>query len=142
MLPTLFNPYGLQPTRIICPQDSPGKNTGMNVHALFQKHSRHRDQTHISCVSCIGRQVTHGHMVKKTRMNLSLNHKNVYFLFFFYDLVFLSLLLAFYIVLLSVTKFMLYLKVLRVSFQVLKDDCEQYSRVVKYKGFLIKWKCI
>ena len=70
---------------------------------------------HLS-VSCIGRQVTHGQMVKKTKMNLSLNHKNVYFLFFFYDFVFLSLLLAFYIVLLSVTKFMLYLEVLRVSF--------------------------
>ena len=29
-------PYGLQPTRLLCPWDSPGKNTGMGCHALLQ----------------------------------------------------------------------------------------------------------
>ena len=29
-------PHGLQPTRILCPWDSPGKNTGVGRHALFQ----------------------------------------------------------------------------------------------------------
>ena len=29
-------PYGLQPTRLLCPQDSPGKNTGVGCHGLLQ----------------------------------------------------------------------------------------------------------
>ena len=28
--------HGLQPTRLFCPQNSPGKNTGMGCHALLQ----------------------------------------------------------------------------------------------------------
>ena len=34
--PTLLQPYGLQPTRLLCPWDLPGKNTGMSHHSLFQ----------------------------------------------------------------------------------------------------------
>ena len=29
-------PYGLQPTRLLCPWDSPGKNTGVGCDALLQ----------------------------------------------------------------------------------------------------------
>ena len=29
-------PHGLQPTRLPCPWDSPGKNTGVGCHFLFQ----------------------------------------------------------------------------------------------------------
>ena len=29
-------PHGLQPTRLLCPWDSPGKNTGVGCHFLFQ----------------------------------------------------------------------------------------------------------
>ena len=29
-------PYGLYPTRLLCPWDSPGKNTGLGCHALLQ----------------------------------------------------------------------------------------------------------
>ena len=29
-------PQGLQPTRLLCPWDSPGKNTAVGCHALFQ----------------------------------------------------------------------------------------------------------
>ena len=29
-------PYGLQPTRLLCPWDSPGKNTGVSCHFLLQ----------------------------------------------------------------------------------------------------------
>ena len=29
-------PHGLQPTRLLCPWDSPGKNTGVGCHALRQ----------------------------------------------------------------------------------------------------------
>ena len=28
--------YGLEPTRLLCPWDSPGKNTGVGCHGLFQ----------------------------------------------------------------------------------------------------------
>ena len=31
-----LQPYGLQPGRLLCPWDSPGKNTGGGCHALFQ----------------------------------------------------------------------------------------------------------
>ena len=33
--PTL-QPHGLEPTRLLCPWDSPGKNTGVGFHALLQ----------------------------------------------------------------------------------------------------------
>ena len=32
----LFVTHGLQPTRLLCPWDSPGKNTGVGCHALLQ----------------------------------------------------------------------------------------------------------
>ena len=32
----LFVTYGPQPARLLCPWDSPGKNTGVGCHALFQ----------------------------------------------------------------------------------------------------------
>ena len=31
-----FQPYGLQPTRLLCPWDSPGKNTGVDCHLFLQ----------------------------------------------------------------------------------------------------------
>ena len=31
-----LQPYGLQPTRLLYPQDSPGKNTEVSCHALLQ----------------------------------------------------------------------------------------------------------
>ena len=34
--PTLWRHYGLRPARLLCPWDSPGKNTGGGCHALFQ----------------------------------------------------------------------------------------------------------
>ena len=30
-------PHGLQPTRLLCPWDSPGKNTGVGCHFLLQR---------------------------------------------------------------------------------------------------------
>ena len=32
-----MQPYGLQLTRLLCPWDSPGKNTGVGCHALLQR---------------------------------------------------------------------------------------------------------
>ena len=31
-----LQPHGLQPTRLLCPWDSPGKNTGVGCRALLQ----------------------------------------------------------------------------------------------------------
>ena len=31
-----LGPYGQQPTRLLCPWNSPGKNTGMGCHVFFQ----------------------------------------------------------------------------------------------------------
>ena len=31
-----LQPHGLQPARLPCPWDSPGKNTGVGCHALLQ----------------------------------------------------------------------------------------------------------
>ena len=31
-----MQPNGLQPTRLLCPQDSPGKNVGVVCHFLLQ----------------------------------------------------------------------------------------------------------
>ena len=33
---TLVRPHRQQPTRLLCPWDSPGRNTGVGCHFLFQ----------------------------------------------------------------------------------------------------------
>ena len=34
--PDSLHPHGLSPARILCPWDSPGKNTGVSCHSLLQ----------------------------------------------------------------------------------------------------------
>ena len=53
LCPTLCNPHGLDPTRLLCPWDFPGKNAGVSGHFLLKGSFRIRDQTHI----CFGRQI-------------------------------------------------------------------------------------
>ena len=36
-------PHQLEPTRLLCPWDSPGKSTGVDCHALLQGSSQPRD---------------------------------------------------------------------------------------------------
>ena len=36
VVPDSLRPHGLQPTRLLCPWDSPGKNTGVGRHFLLQ----------------------------------------------------------------------------------------------------------
>ena len=36
VVPDSLQPYGVQTTRFLCPWDSPGKNTGVGCHFLFQ----------------------------------------------------------------------------------------------------------
>ena len=50
-----LQPHELQPARLLRPWDSPGKNTGVGCRVLLQ--GIFLTQIHISCISCIGRQV-------------------------------------------------------------------------------------
>ena len=44
-MPYFLRPHGLQPARLLCPWDSPGKNTGVGCHFLP------RERTRISCLA-------------------------------------------------------------------------------------------
>ena len=51
MVSNSFRPYGLWPTRLLFPWDSPGKNTGMGCHALIQEiFPSQRLNLHLSCL--------------------------------------------------------------------------------------------
>ena len=49
--------HRLQPTRLLCPWNFPGKNTGVGCHFLFQGIFPTQGSTRISCISCTGRQI-------------------------------------------------------------------------------------
>ena len=49
---TLCDPMDYSLPRLLCPWDSPSKNTGVSCHALFQGIFWSKDQTRISCISC------------------------------------------------------------------------------------------
>ena len=57
---------------------SPDENTGMGCHFLLQGCSWPRDQTHISCISCIGRQILYH---KLGSSSLFRSHLLIYLLF-------------------------------------------------------------
>ena len=46
---TLFRHHGLLPSRLLCPWDFPGKNTGGGSISFSRGSSQSRDQTHVSC---------------------------------------------------------------------------------------------
>ena len=46
-------PHGLQPTRLLCPRDFPGKNTGVGCHCLLWPPSK-LDQMFLLCTPCHG----------------------------------------------------------------------------------------
>ena len=46
-MPDSLWPHVLQPSRLLCPQDSPGKNTGVGCNFLLQYHSSGSNQTEI-----------------------------------------------------------------------------------------------
>ena len=54
---TLLRPHGLQPARLLCPWDFPGKNTGVGFHALLQGiFPIQGSSLHLLHCSCIGRR--------------------------------------------------------------------------------------
>ena len=46
-----FETHGLQPVRLFCPWNSPGKNTGVVAIFFFKAASRSSDQTQVSCLA-------------------------------------------------------------------------------------------
>ena len=48
-----LRPHGLQPTRLLCPWDSPGKRPRVGYHFLLQGTSQPKELTHVSCISSI-----------------------------------------------------------------------------------------
>ena len=52
-----LQPYGLEPTTLLCPWNFPAKNTRVVVISFSRGSSRLREQTPVSCISCIGRQI-------------------------------------------------------------------------------------
>ena len=55
--PALLQTHGPQPTRLLCPRDFSGKNTGLGCHFLHQGIFLTQGWSCIPCVSCIGRQI-------------------------------------------------------------------------------------
>ena len=51
-----LQPHGLEPARLLCPWDPPGKNAGADCHSLSRGSSPPRDQTQISYI--VGRFFT------------------------------------------------------------------------------------
>ena len=51
-----LQPRGLKPARLLCPWDSPDKNSRVDCHSLSRGSSPPRDQTRISCT--VGRFFT------------------------------------------------------------------------------------
>ena len=49
--PTLCDPHGLQPTRLLCSWDFPGKNTRVDCHALLQGIFSNQKQN--QCLLCL-----------------------------------------------------------------------------------------
>ena len=43
--------HGLQPARLLCPGNSPGKNTGVGCHAFFQGSSQPKDRIQASHIA-------------------------------------------------------------------------------------------
>ena len=52
-----LQPHGLQPSRLLSPWNSPGKNTGVGCHSLLQGIFSSQVLNAVSCILCIGRWV-------------------------------------------------------------------------------------
>ena len=57
LCPTHCDPVECKPSRLLCPWDSPGKNTEVGCHFLLQGIFPTQDWTHVSCSSHPGREI-------------------------------------------------------------------------------------
>ena len=91
LCPTLLQPHGLLPPRLLCLWDFPGRNPGVSSHVLLQGPSQPRDGTRISYIFCTaGRFLTNILQFKKeivklwmisTFFEISICHSRVKFFF-------------------------------------------------------------
>ena len=51
VMPNSLRPHGLQPTRLLCPFNSPGKNTGVGSHFLLQEIFLTQGLDPVSCTA-------------------------------------------------------------------------------------------
>ena len=47
----ILQPHGLQPARLLCPCDSPGRKTGVGYHFFSRGSSQAGDQTQVSYIA-------------------------------------------------------------------------------------------
>ena len=65
--PSLCDPMECSPPRLLCPWNFPGKNIGVVAIPFSRGSSQPRDQTHVSCVSCTGRQILYQLSQRRSR---------------------------------------------------------------------------
>ena len=71
---------------ILCPWDFPGKNTGVGYYS--RECSQHRDGTHISCISCIGRWILYHHTSWEAHISIyNYNYLKIYVCIYIHILV-------------------------------------------------------
>ena len=51
LCPTLVTPWAIQPARLFCPWNSPGKNTGAGSHSLLQEIFANQRSNLVSCIA-------------------------------------------------------------------------------------------
>ena len=66
-----LQPHGLYPTRLLCPWNSPGKNTRVGYHFLLHGSSRFNDRTWVCCTAGIFFTVNHQ---RSPRCTVSVNY--------------------------------------------------------------------
>ena len=66
-----LRPYGLWPTRLLCPWNSPGRNIGVVAVSFFRGSSQPGDRTH---VSCIGRKVLYHWTAREVPLLIPSSH--------------------------------------------------------------------
>ena len=82
LCPTLCNPMDCSLRHSSVHGDSPGRNTEVGCHFLFQGSFPIQDQTRISSVSCMGRQVLYWWATRKAPSVCGLDSFSLIFFFF------------------------------------------------------------
>ena len=87
-----LQPHGLKPARLLCPWNSPGKNTGVGCHFLFQGIFPTQGLSRLSYISCNGRWVLYHecHLGNPIRASCLSNVSTVLFqrmIYIWYDMI-------------------------------------------------------
>ena len=69
-------PHGLQPARLLCSWDSPGKNTGVGCHFLLQEIFPTQGSNPFSCIFCLGRHIPYQAIPSSLRSHLRIEVYN------------------------------------------------------------------